>query len=97
MHVKQLCDKLRESILRWFGHAQREQEDYIMNNATDGNCQAKVGSRVEWLECRDCDQHGLSSKSTHTILLCLWKRHFMALFSCLVVLVTSSKFQSYLY
>ena len=34
---------------------------------------------VEWLKCRTRDQHGLSSKLTHTILLCPWERHFMAL------------------
>ena len=38
---------------------------------------------VAWLsgeERRDCDQHGLGSKPTRAILLCLWERHFTALF-----------------
>ena len=34
----------------------------------------------QWLERRDCDRHGLGSKSTRAILLCPWKRYFMALF-----------------
>ena len=33
----------------------------------------------ERLKRRDCDRHGLGSKPTHAILLCLWKRHFTAL------------------
>ena len=40
--------------------------------------QNQVGSVVEWLKCQTRDQHGLSSKPTRTILLCLWERHFMA-------------------
>ena len=38
-----------------------------------------VGSVVEWLKRRDPDRHGLGSKPTRFILLCLWKQHFMAL------------------
>ena len=38
-----------------------------------------VCSVVEWLKHRTDDQHGLSSKPTCVILLCPWKRHFMAL------------------
>ena len=37
-----------------------------------------VVSVVKWLERRDRDQHGLGSKPTRAILLCPWKRHFMA-------------------
>ena len=37
-----------------------------------------VGSMVEWLKHRTHDQHGLHSKPTHAILLCLWERHFTA-------------------
>ena len=37
-----------------------------------------VGSVVEWLKRRACDQHGLGSKPTHAILLCPWERHFTA-------------------
>ena len=37
-----------------------------------------VGSVVEWLERRACDQHGLDSKPTRAILLCPWERHFTA-------------------
>ena len=36
---------------------------------------------VEWLKHWAHDQHGLSSKPTCAILLCLWERHFMAHFS----------------
>ena len=36
---------------------------------------------VEWLERRAYDQRGLGSKPTHTILLCPWEIHFMALSS----------------
>ena len=39
----------------------------------------KVGSVVEWLKHRIDDQHGLGSKPTCAILLCLWERHFTAL------------------
>ena len=35
-----------------------------------------VGSVVEWLGRRDCDRHGLDSKATRSILLCLWESHF---------------------
>ena len=55
-----------------------------------------VDSVVECLERRDCDRHSLGSKLTHAILFCPWERHFKAL-PCLVVLASSSKFQSYLY
>ena len=34
---------------------------------------------IKWLKCQACDQHGLSSKPTRTILLCPWERHFTAL------------------
>ena len=37
-----------------------------------------VGSVVEWLKRRACDQHGLGSKPTRAILLCPWERHFTA-------------------
>ena len=40
-----------------------------------------VGNVVQWLACHAYDQHGLSSKSTCTILLCPWERHFTALSS----------------
>ena len=53
-----------------------------------------VGSVVEWLERRDCDRHILGSKSARATLLCLWERHFTSIF--LLVLASSSKFQSYL-
>ena len=39
-----------------------------------------VGSVVDWLKCRDCEQHGLDSKPPHAILLCPWGRHFTVLF-----------------
>ena len=52
-----------------------------------------VGSVVEWLERRD--QHNLSSKPIHTIILCPGEIH--GTFHCLAVLVRSSKIQSYLY
>ena len=37
------------------------------------------GSVVEWLEHRDCDRHGLGSKPTRAILLCIWERHLTTL------------------
>ena len=37
-----------------------------------------IGSMVEWLNQWACDQHCLGSKPTCAILLCAWKRHFMA-------------------
>ena len=37
-----------------------------------------VGSVIEWLERRDCDRHGLVSKSTRPILVFSWKRHVTA-------------------
>ena len=55
-----------------------------------------VGSVVKWLRHLAHDQHGLGSKPTHAILLCHWEKHFMALFTCLVVLASSSKLKSYL-
>ena len=45
------------------------------------NCQQHgqvAGNVVKWLKCRARDQHGLSSKPTHAILLCPWERYFMA-------------------
>ena len=38
-----------------------------------------VGSVVEWLKRRACDQHGLGSKPTRAILLCSWERHTVQL------------------
>ena len=38
----------------------------------------EVGSVVEWLKRRACDQHGLDSKPTRAILLSPWERHFTA-------------------
>ena len=40
-----------------------------------------VGSVVEWLKRRDCDRHGLNSKPTCAILLCLRKNYFTVLSS----------------
>ena len=34
---------------------------------------------VDWLKHRADDEHGLGSKPTRAILLCLWERHFTAL------------------
>ena len=53
----------------------------------------KKGAVKQWLKHRTDDQHGLGSKPTCAILLCPWKRHFTALFPCLVVLTSSSKLQ----
>ena len=39
----------------------------------------KNGSMVKWLQLHDHDQHGLGSKPTCAILLCLWERHLMTL------------------
>ena len=36
-------------------------------------------SVVKWLEHHVFDQYYLGSKPTHSILLCPWERHFMAL------------------
>ena len=38
-----------------------------------------VGSVVEWSKRRAHNQHGLGLKPTRAILLCPWKRFFMAL------------------
>ena len=35
---------------------------------------------VECFERQGCNQHGLNSEPTRTILLCPWERHFTALF-----------------
>ena len=43
----------------------------------------------------DCDQHALGSKPARAIMLCPWEIY--GTFSCLVVLASSSKLQSYLY
>ena len=43
------------------------------------NCWQQLSQIVccyKWLKCWGCDQHGLSSKPTCTILLCPWERHF---------------------
>ena len=44
-----------------------------------------VASVVEWLEHHGCDQHGLGSKPTCTILLCPWERHFTTLTSARLI------------
>ena len=46
--------------------------------AQGGLKELKVGSVVKWLKCPTHDQHGLGSKPSRTILLCLWERHFTA-------------------
>ena len=51
----------------------------LMSNTLCHNFITFVGSMVEWLECRDCNRHGLGTKSTRAILLCPWERHFTAL------------------
>ena len=56
-----------------------------------------VGSVVDWLKRRVHDHRSLGSKPTRAILLCLWGRHFTALFPCLVVLASSFKLKSYFY
>ena len=38
-----------------------------------------VDSMVEWFVRWDCDQYAFGLKSTRTILLCPWERHFTAL------------------
>ena len=47
--------------------------------AKESLIRSSVGSVVELLKRRDCDQHGLGSKPTRAILLFPWKRHFTAL------------------
>ena len=61
-----------------------------MNNMNQNNY---VGSMAEWLERRACDQYSLGSKPTCAIFFCL----LYDTIPCLVVLASSSKFQSYLY
>ena len=39
----------------------------------------RVGSVVEWLKRRSCDQHGLDSKTTRAILMYSWEKYFTAL------------------
>ena len=39
-------------------------------NSTNQN----VLNMITWLEGSDCNRHGLSSKLSRTILLCLWER-----------------------
>ena len=62
-----------------------------------------TGNVVEWLKRRDCDQRGLGSKPTRTIMLCFWRRHHYVVFlektlnetfPYLVDLASISKFQS---
>ena len=52
-----------------------------------------VGSMVEWLKRRACEQHGLGSKLTRAILLCPWERHFTVLSPAWWSLESSSKLQ----
>ena len=51
---------------------------------------------LEWLERRNYDLHGLGSKLLRAIQSYPWERH-LTIFFCLVVLASSSKFQSYPY
>ena len=39
-----------------------------------------VGSVDDWLERRNCDQHGLGSKPTRAILFSSGERHFTTFF-----------------
>ena len=50
----------------------------VIYDATVGLQARSCGSVVEWLKRRARDQHGLGSKITCAILLCLWERHFTA-------------------
>ena len=45
----------------------------------DRKYRKKKNNVVEWLKYQTDDQHGLGSKPTCAILLCLWERHFTAL------------------
>ena len=54
-------------ILRWF---------FIIRVRTNKQTFLRVefiGSVIDWLERRDCDQHGLGSKLTQAIRLCPWE------------------------
>ena len=57
---------------------------------------ADLDNVVEWLERRDCDQHGLGSKPTRHSVVSLEKT-LNHTFPCLAVLESSSRIQSYLY
>ena len=59
-------------VIREELHANPVYFDYVNNEQI---CR----QRVEWLKHRADDQHGLGSKSTCSILLCPWERHFTAL------------------
>ena len=50
---------------------------------------------VEWLERRDCDQHNLGQSLLAPF--CFLAKTFYGTFPCLVILPSSSKFQSYFY
>ena len=55
-----------------------------------------VGSVVKCLECRDCDQHGLGQNLLRHSVESLGKTLYGTFF-CLMVLASSSKFQSFFY
>ena len=60
-------------------------------------CRPNVGSVVEWLERRDCDGYDLGFKtySRHSVVSS--EKTLYGTFPCLMVLASSSKFQSYFY
>ena len=56
-----------------------------------------VGSVVEWLKRRACDQHGLGSKTHSRHSVVSLGKTLYGTFPCLVDLASSSKLKSYLY
>ena len=58
----------------------------FMQNGGKWQCESLVGTNInvgsvlERLKRCAYDQRGLGSKRTHAVLLCLWGRHFTALF-----------------
>ena len=65
-----------------------------MNAAKAYLCYNKTFNVVEWLRAPCCDRDDIGSKPTRAIFLYHWEKKLYNTSPCLVVLASSSKFQS---
>ncbi|KAK3540829.1 hypothetical protein QTP86_002363 [Hemibagrus guttatus] len=73
-HVGRLGDKVREARLRWFGHVQRRESEYIGRRMLDMDLpgrRQRGRPKRSWRETN----HPILAKSLEKLFLCKYKRH----------------------